>query len=67
VAIACLLGLPADRLLHGDSLERTFWLMVAGRAVELSDQARENQANANANAIAEVLRRMFRRRGARRG
>jgi hypothetical protein len=66
VATACLLGLPADRLLYGDSVERAFWLMVADRALEIGEQLRDNQANANANAIADVLRRMFRRRGSRR-
>lgn len=65
MATACLLGLPADRLLRGDGVERAFWLAVAGRALELSDQLRDNQATANANAIGEVLRRMFRRRGRR--
>jgi hypothetical protein len=61
-----LLGLPAERLLEGDGVERAFWTLVVGRALEIGDQLRDNQAKANANAIAEVLRAMFRRRGSRR-
>jgi hypothetical protein len=61
VAAACLLGLPAERLVYGDPLERQYWQLVAEAAIEQDSTRRDNQANANASAIAEVLRRMFRR------
>jgi hypothetical protein len=66
VATACLLGIPADRLVYGDSLERTFWTLVARQAIEQDELRRDNAAAATANAIGELLRRMFRRRGSRR-
>jgi hypothetical protein len=65
VAAACLLGIPAERLAYGDTLERLYWSAVAEDALEQSNTRRDNQANANANAIGELLRRMFRRRRAR--
>jgi hypothetical protein len=66
VAVACLLGVPAERLVYGDSVERLYWSAVAARAVALDELRRDNQATANANQIGELLRRMFRRRGGRR-
>lgn len=62
IAAACLLGIPADRLVYGDTLDRLFWSAVFDRALEQDGVRRDNQANANANAIGELLRRMFRRR-----
>jgi hypothetical protein len=62
VAAACLLGIPAERLVYGDTLERLYWSAVIERAVEQDAVRRDNQANVNANAIGELLRRMFRRR-----
>jgi hypothetical protein len=62
VAAACLLGIPAERLVYGDTLERLYWGAVIERAVEQDAVRRDNQANVNANAIGELLRRMFRRR-----
>jgi hypothetical protein len=65
VAAACLLGLPAERLAYGDTLERTYWNAVVVSALEQETTRRDNLANATANAIGELLRRMFRRRRAR--
>jgi hypothetical protein len=65
VAAACLFGIPAERLVYGDTLERLYWQAVTTAALEQAGLMRDNQANANANAIGEVLRRMFRRRRAR--
>jgi hypothetical protein len=65
VATACLLGIPADRLVYGDRLERMFWTLVAKTAIEQDDIRRDNQATSTANAIGELLRRMFRRRSRR--
>jgi hypothetical protein len=65
VAAACLLGIPAERLAYGDTLERLYWGAVVEDALEQANTRRDNQANANANAIGELLRRMFRRRRAR--
>lgn len=65
VAAACLLGIPAERLVYGDTLERLFWGEVTLSAIEQDGTRRDNQANVNANAIGELLRRMFRRRRAR--
>jgi hypothetical protein len=63
VATVCLLGLPADRLVYGDGLERKFWQLVADRAVDLNVVQRDNQARATANEVGSMLRRLFRRRG----
>jgi hypothetical protein len=65
VAVACVLGVPVERLVYGDAVERLYWEAVAGRAVALDELRRDNQAAANANQIGELLRRMFRRRGRR--
>jgi hypothetical protein len=65
VAAACLLGIPAERLAYGDTLDRLYWNAVVERALEQDAVRRDNQANATANAIGELLRRMFRRRRAR--
>jgi hypothetical protein len=65
VAAACLLGIPAERLAYGDTLERLYWSAVAESALEQDTVRRDNLANAIANAIGELLRRMFRRRRAR--
>lgn len=65
VAAACLLGIPADRLVYGDTLERLYWGEVALSALEQDSTRRDNQANANANSIGELLRRLLRRRRAR--
>ena len=62
VATACLLGLPADRLVYGDALERLYWTVVVDRALDQDNLRRDNQATATANAIGELLRRMFRGR-----
>jgi hypothetical protein len=62
VAWAGLLGVPAERLLYGDALERVFWRAVTERALELEAIRRENQAIANAGQIGRVLRRMFKGR-----
>jgi hypothetical protein len=51
VATACLLGLPADRLLYGGVLEQTFWGLVVDRAVVLSNLRRDNLARAIANEL----------------
>jgi hypothetical protein len=59
MATACLLGVPVERLVYGDAVERTLWTLVADRAIELDRVRRENQGIVNANKIAEVLRRMF--------
>jgi hypothetical protein len=65
VAAACLLGIPAERLVYGDTLERLYWDQVTLSALEQDGTRRDNQATATANAIGELLRRMFRRRRAR--
>jgi hypothetical protein len=65
VATACLLGIPADRLVYGDRIERLFWTLVAKTAIEQDELRRDNAATATANAIGELLRRTFRRRGRR--
>jgi hypothetical protein len=59
VASACILGVPAERLVYGDIVERTFWTLVTARAVDLDGVRRENQATATANKTGEMLRRMF--------
>lgn len=66
MATASLLGLPAGRLVYGDTVERTFWELVTQRAVEMSETQRDNLARAIANEMGDLLRRMFRRRGPRR-
>lgn len=65
MASACVLGVPAERLVYGDALERVFWLRVTARAVELDGTRRDNQAIQNANKIGEVLKKMFSRTGRR--
>lgn len=65
MAVACVLGVPVERLVYGDTVERLYWEAVAVRAVSLDELRRDNQAAANANQISELLRRMFRRRGRR--
>jgi hypothetical protein len=65
VASACLLGLPAERLLYGDEVERLYWSTVLDAVIEQHATLRDNSATAIANAMGELLRRMFRRRPGR--
>lgn len=62
IATACLLGVPAERLVYGDMVERLYWSRVLVRTIELHSTQRDNQATSNANALGEMLRRMFRGR-----
>lgn len=62
IATACLLGVPAERLVYGDMVERLYWSRVLVRTIELHATQRDNQATSNANALGEMLRRMFRGR-----
>lgn len=62
IATACLLGVPAERLVYGDMVERLYWSRVLVRVIELHSTQRDNQAVSNANAVGEMLRRMFRGR-----
>lgn len=66
MATACVLGVPAERMVYGSRFEREYWALVAERAVEVDSLRRDNQARAIAKEIADVLRRMFTaRRGGR--
>lgn len=65
MAAACLLGVPAERLVYGDVVDRLFWQRVAERAQTLDELRRDNLATATANKIGEMLRGLFRRRGGR--
>lgn len=63
MAAACLLGIPAERLVYGDVVDRIFWTRVAEAAVKQDELRRDNQATATANAVGQTLRGLFRRRG----
>lgn len=65
MASACLLGLPVERLVYGDAVERLYWSTVLDAAVEQHATLRDNASTSIANAIGELLRRMFRRRPGR--
>lgn len=63
MATACLLGVPAERIVYGDEVDRVFWSLVVQRALQADGVRRDNQAMANAQKIGDLLKRMFRRRG----
>ena len=50
------MGVPVDRMVRGDELERELWARITTRAGELKMLMMRNQATLTANALARVFR-----------
>jgi hypothetical protein len=56
-AVAGLCGLPAERIIEGDEIERALWIRIAGRAGDLRAQLMRAQASHNAAEVSKLFRR----------
>jgi hypothetical protein len=57
LAVASLCGVPVQRIVEGDAIERELWGRVTKRAGELHVQLMRNQAVYIANAVGDLFRR----------
>jgi hypothetical protein len=57
LAVASYCGVPVERIVRGESVERELWSRVTRRVGDLHIQLMKNQAVYNANAISEIFRR----------
>lgn len=55
-ASAGLCGLPVERILAGDEIERAAWLRIAQRAADLRVQLMKAEASHIAYALAKTMR-----------
>jgi uncharacterized membrane protein len=57
LAVAAMCGVPVERIVEGDEVERALWLRVTERASELTVQLIKAQASYNAEAVSKLFRR----------
>ena len=55
LAVAALCGVPVERIVAGDRVERALWLRVTARAAELRVQMMKAEASHVGAAVARAL------------